>query len=323
MKVKLDQNGWTVHVTDLDLNHATKDDVDILGCLLSHYTLVVLPNQVMPIKQEEDVCRMFGTTQDELYGEAFVNKDPDGNHPLYHPEGTITFRVTGEKNKNGAIGLFGNDEELAWHSNKIEEKNRRSIVWIHGIRGTVGSETQFTNNVLAYNDLPMDVKERIQDLEIVYSESANAARDAYFRSRFNESKYDGATFGLPKEQSNDTPDTVIPEVYTPRLVHTNESGQIGLSIFPAKVGHFKGMGVEESKELVKYLNDHIMGNMKYRYCHKWKDGDLILSEQWLGLHRRMAFEGMSKRMVHRIETNFDKIDFSKMDSALAMVENTN
>ncbi len=32
----------------------------------------------------------------------------------------------------------------------------------------------------------------------------------------------------------------------------------------------------------------------------WKDGDLVLSEQWLTIHKRHAFERMDKRLMHRI-----------------------
>jgi hypothetical protein len=43
-------------------------------------------------------------------------------------------------------------------------------------------------------------------------------------------------------------------------------------------------------------------------------------EQWLGVHRRPAFAGMKNRVLNRIETNFDHIDFSKMAEALELVK---
>ena len=324
MKIKLDQNGWTLHVEDFDFNNATQDDIDIIGCLASYYTLVVFRNQKLEIQTEERLARLFGTTQDEQYGEQFIEKNKDGNHPLYAPDGTITFRVTGEKNHKGVIGLFGFDQELGWHCNKIDQKERRGLVWLYGVHGTKGSETQFTNHVLAYNDLSDNVKQQIQNLEIIYdTDPANSARDRFFKEAFIKSEYKGPTFGIAKDDSGNFDQKYIPTQYTPRLVHTNNSGQVGLSIFPGKVQQFKGMSVDESQLLVKSLNTHIMGNMKYRYCHHWEDGDLLLSEQWLGLHRRLAFDGMSSRLLHRIESDFDKIDFSKLNRALSMVENTN
>ena len=52
-------------------------------------------------------------------------------------------------------------------------------------------------------------------------------------------------------------------------------------------------------ELFEYLKKHILQD-KYRYDHHWKDGDLVLSEQWLTIHKRHAFERMDKRLMHRI-----------------------
>ena len=47
------------------------------------------------------------------------------------------------------------------------------------------------------------------------------------------------------------------------------------------------------------LKQHILQD-KYRYDHHWKDGDVVISEQWLTLHKRHAFEKMSERLMYRI-----------------------
>ena len=41
-------------------------------------------------------------------------------------------------------------------------------------------------------------------------------------------------------------------------------------------------------ELFNYLKKHILQD-KYRYDHHWEDGDLVVSEQWLTIHKRHAF----------------------------------
>jgi alpha-ketoglutarate-dependent taurine dioxygenase len=43
---------------------------------------------------------------------------------------------------------------------------------------------------------------------------------------------------------------------------------------------------------------------KYCYFHNWQDGDVSLSDQWLGVHKRMHFEGMTERVVHRATFNY-------------------
>ena len=53
------------------------------------------------------------------------------------------------------------------------------------------------------------------------------------------------------------------------------------------------------KELFEYLKKHILQD-KYRYDHYWEDGDLVISEQWLTIHKRHAFDKMNERLLHRI-----------------------
>jgi len=53
------------------------------------------------------------------------------------------------------------------------------------------------------------------------------------------------------------------------------------------------------KTLFDYLKNHILQD-KYRYDHHWEDGDLVVSEQWLTLHKRHAFDKMDERLMYRI-----------------------
>ena len=50
------------------------------------------------------------------------------------------------------------------------------------------------------------------------------------------------------------------------------------------------------KTLYDYLKNHILQD-KYRYDHYWKDGDLVVSEQWLTIHKRHAFDKMNERLM--------------------------
>ena len=53
------------------------------------------------------------------------------------------------------------------------------------------------------------------------------------------------------------------------------------------------------KYICEYLKKHILQD-KYRYDHHWEDGDVVISEQWLAIHRRNYFENMKERLLHRI-----------------------
>lgn len=292
MKITEQKNGWPVVITDFDFNTATEHDIDIIGCLINHYTLVVVKNQKLSVSAEETVCKMFGETLDELIDIEELKKIQGR---LTQPGGNITLRVTGEKNDTGEPGLFGFNHELKWHANKVERRMRRSLIWLYGERGTAGSQTHFTNHVLAYNSLPESIKEQIKDLKIVYVDTANYSKD-----------------------ERETIAKVSSQGHTPPVVYTNVGGQTGIHLSWLHLDHFVGLDKDQSSKISLLLEEHILSNPKHIYEHDWEDGDVLLCEQWLGVHRRPAFEHMDKRVLHRIETDFSKIDFTKMSETLAL-----
>lgn len=297
MKARLINNSWPVEITDFDFNTATQHDIDLLGCLTNYYTLVVVKHQdhALPVNVQEKICKMIGSTLlDQVDAATFKNLSKH----LKHPEGDMTLRVTGELDHDGKPGLFGSSDELEWHANKVEQPHRRSMVWLYGERGTQGSVTEFTNHVLAYQGLDSEFRQQIKDLKINYK-----ATFPYSNPKYDYGKQSAGW-------------------HTPPVVFTNPGGQTGIHLSWLHVDYYEGMTPEESQKITDQLKDHILGNPAYRYAHKWQDGDVLLMEQWLGVHRRPAFANMHSRVLDRIETNFDHVDFSKMSEALSLVEKT-
>lgn len=305
MKLTLGKAGWPVTVTEFDFNAATDEEINILGCLTNYYTLVVVKNQNLDVKTEESVCRKIGRTLDETY-------DQNNNtlHDMFKkicskseydrlilPGGNdLTIRVTGEKNKNGEPGLFGFNQELKWHANKVWSALRRSMVWLYGERGTAGSVTSFTNHIIAYDKMPAEVKDKIKDLKSIYKvECHHAEKQALGKDYFMS-------------------ETPYP------LVYTNVGGQTGIFLSWLHLHQFEGMTPEQSAEIVTAIKNSILHDPQCIYDHEWEDGDVLLMEQWLGVHKRHAFEHMDRRVLHRLETDFSKIDFTKMSEAVKLVE---
>ena len=166
-------------------------------------------------------------------------------------------------------GLFGHKEKLDWHANKPSEENRCSIVWIYAVKGTEGSVTSWIDNKKAYEDLTDEYKEWCDRIK--------------FTCGFKKGGYtDDPTFQVHHNKEN---------VYN--LVYTNEYGQKGL-FFP-----FLQIMDGIPKTLFDCLKEHILQD-KYRYDHHWQDGDLVVSEQWLTIHKRHAFDKMNERLMNRI-----------------------
>jgi alpha-ketoglutarate-dependent taurine dioxygenase len=68
------------------------------------------------------------------------------------------------------------------------------------------------------------------------------------------------------------------------------------------------MTKEESKNLIDELADYTVQE-KYCYHHDWQDGDLVISEQWLGIHKRWRFEKIATRLLHRAVFDFPDQDY--------------
>jgi taurine dioxygenase len=63
---------------------------------------------------------------------------------------------------------------------------------------------------------------------------------------------------------------------------------------------------KEYKYIMKTLTHHVLED-KYRYDHEWEDGDIVISDQWLSIHKRWAFQGMEERLLHRIASDYKNV----------------
>jgi len=185
-------------------------------------------------------------------------------------------RVTGQKNEHGEEGLFGHTSALDWHANQASNKNRMPLIWLYGVTGTHGSRTSWINNKLSYEALPSDIKDQINDIKITLGFEAGRYSPSTF---FNNHHHEDVPFDL---------------------VHTNGAGLTGL-YFPF-LQVFGGI----DKDLYEMLKNHILKE-EFVYHHDWEDGDVIISEQWLSIHKRWEFEQMDKRILHRIAFDYTRL----------------
>lgn len=197
--------------------------------------------------------------------------------------------------EHGRPGLFGHVSDLDWHCNKPGEPRRKPLVWLLGVTGTAGSRTSWTNNILAWQDLDSDTQQQIRDLKMVCG---------WRRGNYSEFDFSG---GSGREED-------FNEYYTPNLVYTNNGGQTGLFFPFLQFRNFVGLTEEQSISIVNKLADHVLQE-KYIYHHDWQDGDVVIAEQWLGIHKRWAFDGMPTRILHRSTFDFANCDLSGINNS--------
>ena len=89
----------------------------------------------------------------------------------------------------------------------------------------------------------------------------------------------------------------------------NQSGVTGLHLSLHQFERFDGMTREQSFEIAESLFEFVTQD-KYCYFHEWQDGDVSMSDQWLGVHKRLHFESMDNRLTNNCAFSIQKIESS-------------
>ena len=272
-------NDWAIEIEDFDLRTATKEQVKEIGHMILSNMVVVLRNQVLAPEDEVAFCSKIGNCQ-------FIidpTKPKEGQRTEHLAVGHHILRVTGEKNNKGEEGLFGHTSALDWHANQASNYERDPLIWLYGVKGTEGSKTSWLNNIASYEALSEELKQEVQDVKITLG---------YKSGSYSPSKF------FVEHHATDKPFN---------LVHTNDAGKKGLYFPYLQILGMVDKTEEQFKNLMGRLIEHVT-QPQFIYDHHWKDGDVVISEQWLSIHKRWAFDDMEKRMLHRIAFDYGKLN---------------
>jgi len=268
LNYKLHSNSWTVFIEDINLATATIDELHQIANLCAKFTCVKIRNQSLTSDEELRIIKSFNNPY-----KLFSPAHPKFDQVMIDKEGYIG-RVTEN-------AIAGHKEEMLWHNEAPGERIGSDIAWLYAERGVTGSITIWNNTSLAYADLDDITKEKIKNLKCIYFGGVNHSITRSTEMFDNRKVYD----------------TLLP------LVYTNQLGVTGLHLSLHQFERFDGMTREESLKIAEPLFEFVTQE-KYCYFHEWQDGDVSLSDQWLGVHKRLYFEGMSNRLVHRASFNY-------------------
>lgn len=255
----------------INLNVASEKEIKNIVQLCAKHSCVTIRNQSLSIEREVEIVKMFPNP-----------------YILFKP-GTAGFNRSA-LDKEGYIGLVtkdsiaGHEEEMLWHNESPHVRPGSSVAWLYADQGVEGSVTIWNDTIKAYRDLDNDTKELIKNLKVITFGNVNHS--------------------VKRTEENFNNRTVYIDNTSP-LVHTNHLGQTGLFLSLYQFERFEGMTREESLKIAEPLFDFITQE-KYCYSHEWKDGDVSLSDQWLGVHKRLHFDSMNTRRVHRATFDYPK-----------------
>jgi taurine dioxygenase len=168
-----------------------------------------------------------------------------------------------------------------WHTDKSYHAVPSLMTLLHAKElPPEGGDTQFANMAMAYEALPDTMKRRIAGLRAVHSWAASRRR---------------AGAPPPSEiEMRERPPVAHP------LVRTHpETGAKTLYI-GNHASHIEGMPEDEGEALLLELLEHAT-TPQFVYTHYWQDGDLIMWDNRVLLHRALANYEMAthRRVLHR------------------------
>ncbi len=141
---------------------------------------------------------------------------------------------------------------------------------------SAGGDTQYVNMHDAYDDLPADVKRRIDGLRAIH---------------VYQSKYSPRPLGPLTEDSRRT----LPPPGIHPLVHVHpENGRKALYLNPVRMEGIVGMEDEDALQLIDELMRHAT-QKKYEYRHKWRRGDWVMWDNRSVMHQANPDYDMSER----------------------------
>ena len=280
MKQRIHSNSWAPIVEDIDLRVATQDEINQIAKLCAKNSLVVIKGQSLTVQDEVKIAKMF---KDPV--PLFPPSDPDSYHCGVPDSENLIYRINAKPNEHGMVGIGGYPEEMTWHCDHawLEKEQKTILIWIYAVSGSKGSRTSWNNNILSYKELDPAVKERIADLRAVFV-------------RNREHKVGDPEVGRP-----------ITEWDFP-IVRETLTGEKGLFFPTLQFHHFVGLSEKESTELYEFLAAHTTQE-KYIHHHDWEDGDIVISDQWYGMHKRWAFDKIEERLCHRIWFGYPEQDY--------------
>ena len=243
-------------ITGIDLRDSKEISASKIKKAFLKHSVLIFKNQQLDPASLRDVSL--------IWGEPLI-------HPVFkgiqnYPE-IIEIKNLGEKYHTNAH----------WHSDVTFEEEPPNTTLLYSLEiPDVGGDTLFSNQYLAYEDLPTNLKENLRNKFAIHSNlgvlilSGGEAKDAK-------------------------------EVEHPIFRTHPETGRKALYLTEAFVKEIKDVESKFSQETLSALYKH-SSNESYIYRHKWTAGDLVVWDNRCVLHYAEHGYGNQNRTMHRITT---------------------
>ncbi len=254
--------------------------VDALG----RHAVLRFPGQSLRPGELKAFAAGFGTLEVNVAG-AFQDAE--------HPEVMTLSNIVQD---GRAIGLP--DAGQGWHTDMSYSTEIALANCLYALRvprrdGVALGNTEFSNMVAAYDDLPADVKRRL--------DGATATHD--FNKFWDMMR---ARPGSTRPPLTEAQRRQKPPVSQPVFLRHPLTGRTVLYANPGYAMCINGWPQRESDEMLAYLFEHQL-QPKYRYAHQWTEGDVLLWDDIATIHNAIAdYRANEPRHILRCQVMADR-----------------
>lgn len=272
-------------VEDIDLRQPlSREDRGLILRALGQFGVLCFPKQSLDPVQHKAFAGSFGSLEVNVAAGAYTAPG--------HPEVMILSNIV-EDGK--ALGLA--DAGQDWHTDMSYSEPIAFLNVLHAIKVPVRNgrplgSTEFLDMCRAYDELPDDLKQRI--------EGRTATHD--FNKFWEEMLKRPGTQRKPltPEQRKKKP-----PVSHPIVLEHPISERCALYCNVGYVTHVDGMEKAESDELLAKLFAHQM-QAKYKHAHRWTEGDVLVWDNLWTVHNAIAdYRADEPRLMRRCQVMAD------------------
>ena len=277
--------GAEVH--GLDLSQPVPEETQaLLRKAWADHLILLWRDQKLPDISFLKAAEIFGPTKEPAARKFQVagGYKVGGRIVALHPHVSLISNLDEEGHPvkdNGDLGSY----EVVWHSDNsyVEVPPAGSMLYAVIISPDGGGDTWFSNQYLAYEELPADLKKAIAG-----------------RSQRHDASRNSAGILRPTVKLPSTPEEVPGPVHPLVRVHP-VTGRRALYLgrrrdWPSN--YVIGMPNDESEKLLDRLWAHA-SQKKYAWGHNWRVGDLILWDNRCAMHYRSEVDATRPRVMYR------------------------
>lgn len=266
MKITAFSEGCGAVVTDLQLANLTNDALVELRAVFAEYGLLFFRNQDLTPDQHLEFA--------ERFGRIVINK-------FFKPTTEFPQIAEVRKEKTQQTNIGG-----GWHTDhSYDAIPAMGSILVARTLPKTGGDTQFANLAAAYDALPEDLKNRIENLRAVHSNTHLYGENGLYRLTDLSEQLGGM------DRVGDATHPVV-------IIHP-ESGRKVLYVNPGHTIQFEGWDFTESRALLDELYGHVV-QPQFTCSFNWLPGSVTFWDNRCTWHQaNNDYQGQA-RLMHRI-----------------------